>query len=66
MARRARGGGESDYEHEVLIWSRPRGRFSFFFAMEKEGRRPRLGLLEEKNYLWRRNQKCLKRRMERL
>ena len=29
-----------DYEHEVLIWSRPRWRFAFFFAMEKEGRRP--------------------------
>ena len=53
MARRARGGRESDYEHEVLIWSRPRGRFAFFFAMEKEGRRPRLGPFEEKSYLWR-------------
>ena len=35
-----RGPGKGDYEHEVLIWSRPRGRFAFFFAMEKEGRRP--------------------------
>ena len=40
MARRARGGRVGDYEHEVLIWSRPRWRFAFFFAMEKEGRRP--------------------------
>ena len=62
MARRARGGRESDYEHEVLIWSRPRGRFAFFFAMEKEGRRPRLGPLEEKSYLWRRNQKTPRKR----
>ena len=39
MARRTRGGRVGDYEHEVLIWSRPRWRFAFFFAMEKEGRR---------------------------
>ena len=34
------GPGKGDYEHEVLIRSRPRWRFAFFFAMEKEGRRP--------------------------
>ena len=28
MARRARGGRVGDYEHEVLIWSRPRWRFA--------------------------------------
>ena len=27
MARRARGGRVGNYEHEVLIWSRPRRRF---------------------------------------
>ena len=27
MARRARGGRVGDYEHGVLIWSRPRRRF---------------------------------------
>ena len=40
MARRARGGRVGDYEHEVLIWSRPRGRFVYFAAMGKVGRRP--------------------------
>ena len=40
MARRARGGRVGDYEHEVLIWSRPRGRFAYFAAMGKVGRRP--------------------------
>ena len=29
-----------DYEHEVLIWSRPRWRFAYFAAMGKVGRRP--------------------------
>ena len=40
MARRARGGRVGDYEHEVLIWSRPRERFAYFAAMGKVGRRP--------------------------
>ena len=40
MARRARGGRVGDYEHEVLIWSRPRWRFAYFAAMGKVGRRP--------------------------
>ena len=40
MARRARGGRVGDYEHEVLIRSRPRGRFGSFAAMGKGTRRP--------------------------
>ena len=40
MARRTRGGRVGDYEHEVLIWSRPRWRFAYFAAMGKVGRRP--------------------------
>ena len=34
------GPGKGEYERVALILSRPRGRFAFFFAMEKEGRRP--------------------------
>ena len=34
------GPGKGEYEHEVLIWSRPRGRFAYFAAMGKVGRRP--------------------------
>ena len=37
---RNRGPGKGDYEHEVLIWSRPRGRFGSFAAMGKGTRRP--------------------------
>ena len=48
MASRARGGRESEYEREALILSELRGRFAFFFAMEKEGRRPGYGPKEEK------------------
>ena len=40
MARRARGGRVGDYEHEVLIRSRPRWRFGYFAAMGKVTRRP--------------------------
>ena len=40
MARRARGGRVGDYEHEVLIRSRPRWRFGSFAAMGKVTRRP--------------------------
>ena len=36
---RKRGPGKGDYEHEVLIWSRPRWRFAYFAAMGKVGRR---------------------------
>ena len=35
-----RGPGKGEYERGALILSRPRGRFAFFFATEKEGRRP--------------------------
>ena len=45
MARRARGVRESEYGHEVSILSEPRGRFAFFFAMEKEGCRPQAAKL---------------------
>ena len=38
----SRGG---EYEREALILSRPRGRFAFFFAMEKEGHRPQAAKL---------------------
>ena len=55
MARRAREGRASEYERGALILSEPRGRFAFFFAMEKEGRRPGHGPVEQKSYLWRRN-----------
>ena len=34
------GPGKGDYEHEVLIWSRPRWRFGSFSAMGKGTRRP--------------------------
>ena len=37
---RNRGPEKGDYEHEVLIRSRPRGRFAYFAAMGKVGRRP--------------------------
>ena len=37
---RKRGPGKGDYEHEVLIWSRPRWRFGSFAAMGKGTRRP--------------------------
>ena len=40
MARRARGGRVGDYEHEVLIRSRPRWRFGYFAAVGKVTRRP--------------------------
>ena len=39
------GPGKGDYEHEVLIWSRPRGRFAYFAAMGKVGRRPQAAKL---------------------
>ena len=34
------GPGKGDYEHEVLIWSRPRRRFGDFAAVGKVTRRP--------------------------
>ena len=34
------GPGKGDYEHEVLIWSRPRRRFGDFAAAGKVTRRP--------------------------
>ena len=34
------GSGGGDYEHEVLIWSRPRRRFGYFAAVGKVTRRP--------------------------
>ena len=40
MARRARGGRVGEYEHEVLILSRPRRRFGDFAAAGKVTRRP--------------------------
>ena len=40
MSRSDKGGRVGDYEHEVLIWSRPRWRFAYFAAMGKVGRRP--------------------------
>ena len=40
MSRSDRGGRVGDYEHEVLIWSRPRWRFGSFAAMGKGTRRP--------------------------
>ena len=40
MARRARGGRVGDYEHEVLIRSRPRWRFGHYAAVGKVTRRP--------------------------
>ena len=49
------GPGKGECGHEVPTLSRPRGRFAFFFATEKEGRRPGHGPLEQKSYLWRRN-----------
>ena len=41
MSRSDKGGRVGDYEHEVLIWSRPRWRFAYFAAVGKVGRRPR-------------------------
>ena len=49
------GSGVSEYERGALILSEPRGRFAYFAAMGKVGRRPGHGPLEQKNYLWRRN-----------
>ena len=40
MSRSDRGDRVGDYEHEVLIWSRPRWRFGSFAAMGKGTRRP--------------------------
>ena len=40
MSRSDRGGRVGDYEHEVLIRSRPRWRFGYFAAMGKVTRRP--------------------------
>ena len=37
--------GKGDYEHEVLIWSRPRWRFGSFAAMGKGTRRPQAAKL---------------------
>ena len=45
MARRARGGRVGDYEHEVLIRSRPRRRFGDFAAVGKVTRRPQAAKL---------------------
>ena len=45
MARRARGGRVGDYEHEVLIRSRPRRRFGDFAAAGKVTRRPQAAKL---------------------
>ena len=39
MARRARGGRVGDYEHEVLIWSRPRRRFAQSLVAPGEAQR---------------------------
>src|SRR5699024_3177517 len=39
MARRARGGRVGDYEHEVLIWSRPRWRFAQSLVTPDEAQR---------------------------
>ena len=39
------GPGKGDYEHEVLIWSRPRWRFGSFAAMGKGTRRPQAAKL---------------------
>ena len=39
MARRARGGRVGDYEHEVLIWSRPRWRFAQSLVAPGEAQR---------------------------
>ena len=40
MSRSDRGGRVGDYEHKVLIWSRPRRRFGYFAAAGKVTRRP--------------------------
>ena len=40
MSRSDRGDRVGDYEHEVLIWSRPRRRFGDFAAVGKVTRRP--------------------------
>ena len=39
MARRARGGRVGDYEHKVLIWSRPRRRFAQSLVAPGEAQR---------------------------
>ena len=45
------GPGKGDYEHEVLIWSRPRRRFGDFAAVGKVTRRPQAAKLPcEKSY----------------
>ena len=44
-----RGPGKGDYEHEVLIWSRPRWRFAYFAAAGKVGRRPQAAKLPAYN-----------------
>ena len=46
---RKRGPGKGDYEHEVLIWSRPRRRFGDFAAAGKVTRRPQAAKLPCKN-----------------
>ena len=43
------GPGKGDYEHKVLIWSRPRGRFGYFAAMGKVTRRPQAAKSPAKN-----------------
>ena len=42
---RKRGPGKGDYEHKVLIWSRPRRRFGDFAAGGKVTRRPQTAKL---------------------
>ena len=45
------GTGKGDYEHEVLIWSRPRRRFGDFAAAGKVTRRPQAAKFPcEKNH----------------
>ena len=45
MSRSDRGDRVGDYEHEVLIWSRPRWRFGDFAAVGKVTRRPQAAKL---------------------
>ena len=45
MSRSDRGDRVGDYEHEALIWSRPRWRFGSFAAMGKGTRRPQAAKL---------------------
>ena len=42
------GPGKGDYEHEVLIWSRPRRSFGFFPIVGKVTRRPQAAKLPAK------------------